>query len=1250
MAQLAAGQQALGVADSKYSGTNVASTPVFSTLADYSAWLVGRGTSTNVNNDVVADPSLLGLQDGALTLALARQNPNPVNVLRALQNVVLAGGVLSETFKQSVADQLGTNTANVNVWVASGGAAITSFLVAMDNPTALNVSSAALSLINAGITITPSLQQTFADKLGVTSAQFGNMLAYGGAGLAVVSALKNPTPQNIVASTQQVTAMLGKMQGSASLQDLSYTLGTATTVFSVYNFVKNPSKQSAVSVALNIGMKVAPEFAVPLAAALTIGELVVPGFTDKAVNALVHDIPGVAFDTAKQIIKVEASIAKGTINLAGSVVDVVGGAITSAGDVVSSAGNLVGSGLSTTGNIVNKVFGGWCPIVLNLADDPVHTTTLTNKSPLFDLSGDGIKERAGWITADEGFLVRDLNGNGKIDNIKEMFSDRTSATANTAFGALTELDSNKDGVIDKNDAAWGTLKIWVDKNSDGESQANELYTLAQLGIASIKLNPTKNFAYDNGNVIGDKSTFTYTDGRKGEIADAIFTTQDASVTQTVSQTLITDDSTTVRLSNGQTMKVFDVHGKSFVVGSVTEGINIVTSTGNNTLTAADDANGVVLMGETGDTLNAGKGHLVTLVSNGGATLVGNAEDNLYVVSQTTDAIVEAANAGIDTVRSSASYTLGSNLENLMLIGSAAINGTGNALNNTITGNSGANVLDGGVGADTLVGGAGNDTYVFARGSGQDIINENDSTAGNIDTVQFDANVNSSNVALARVGNDLWLTVSGGGSDQVQVTNWFSGSAYQVEQIKFADGTLWNTATISSKATTSDVTGDASTAVSLAVGAAYIESIATAGDHDWFRLSLTAGVAYQFDQIKLNGSSIDSYLRLRDTSGNQLAYNDDSGGNLNSLFTYTPTSTGTYYLDAGGYNNTSTGNYMLSVVHREQGTSGADSLSGTAGADQFEGGSGDDVYTVNHVGDVVIEGSNAGVDKVNASVSYTLGANVENLTLTGTAAINGTGNALNNTITGNAANNVLDGGAGVDTLQGGLGDDTYVVDTTTDVIVENANEGTDTVQSSVSYALGSNLENLTLTGATAINGTGNALNNTITGNAANNVLDGGAGVDTLQGGLGDDTYTVDEVGDVVTENLNEGTDTVRSSVSYALGSNLENLTLTGTAAINGTGNALNNTITGNAANNVLDGGAGVDTLQGGLGDDTYVVDTTTDVIIENLNEGTDTVQSSVSYALGSNLENITLTGATAINSTGNALNNTCLLYTSDAADD
>jgi Ca2+-binding RTX toxin-like protein len=402
-----------------------------------------------------------------------------------------------------------------------------------------------------------------------------------------------------------------------------------------------------------------------------------------------------------------------------------------------------------------------------------------------------------------------------------------------------------------------------------------------------------------------------------------------------------------------------------------------------------------------------------------------------------------------------------------------------------------------------------------------------------------------------------------------------------------------------------------------------------------------------------------------------------------------------------------------------GGDGNDRLEGGAGADQMLGGLGSDTYVVDDGGDSVTELADEGTDVVQSLVDYTLTANVENLTLTGTAAINGTGNELNNVITGNAAGNTLrglagndtlrgglevdsleggegndrlDGGAGADQLAGGLGNDVYLVDEAGDVVTELADEGTDTVQSLVDYTLSDNVENLTLTGIAAISGTGNELNNVITGNAAGNLLrglggndtlrggleadvleggegndrlDGGAGADQLAGGAGNDVYVVDEAGDAVTELADEGTDTVQSLVDYTLGANLENLTLTGTAATSGTGNELNNVITGNAAGNLLrglggndtlrggleadvleggegndrlDGGAGADQLAGGLGNDVYVVDEAGDAVTELADEGTDTVQSLVDYTLGANLENLTLTGTVATSGTGNELNN------------
>jgi Ca2+-binding RTX toxin-like protein len=156
--------------------------------------------------------------------------------------------------------------------------------------------------------------------------------------------------------------------------------------------------------------------------------------------------------------------------------------------------------------------------------------------------------------------------------------------------------------------------------------------------------------------------------------------------------------------------------------------------------------------------------------------------------------------------------------------------------------------------------------------------------------------------------------------------------------------------------------------------------------------------------------------------------------------------------------------------------------------------------------------------------------------------------------------------GNDTLRGGAGTDTYFVDSEYDQLQETANEGMDTVQSSVSCSLDTNLEILILTGSADLNGKGGALDNIIFGNNGNNLLDGGSGSDTLIGSFGNDTYIVDDINDVVIEGAIAGTDTVFSTVTWLLGANLENLYLNQSAEINGIGNALNNTITGNNGNN------------------------------------------------------------------------------------
>ncbi|MBE9192560.1 FG-GAP repeat protein [Gloeocapsopsis crepidinum LEGE 06123] len=283
--------------------------------------------------------------------------------------------------------------------------------------------------------------------------------------------------------------------------------------------------------------------------------------------------------------------------------------------------------------------------------------------------------------------------------------------------------------------------------------------------------------------------------------------------------------------------------------------------------------------------------------------------------------------------------------------------------------------------------------------------------------------------------------------------------------------------------------------------------------------------------------------------------------------------------------------------------GNDTLNGGAGIDSLVGGPGNDVYIINNPGDIVVEAENAGIDLVRSSVSYTLGNNVENLTLTGTRAINGIGNDLNNVIRGNAANNQLVGDAADDTLYGGDGNDILYGDFTFSEVyytysgndILYGGDGDDTLNGGFPV----NYFGL-LTGGgsdTLYGGNGNDLlfafsgsfrdeQDVLYGGNGNDTLDASGGGHRLYGGQGDDTYIINDSSVEIIEAANAGIDTVRSSVSVTLSDNVENLILVEEFfVINGTGNNQNNTIIGNSQNNILRGLAGNDTLIGGAGNDT-----------------------------------------------------------------
>ena len=408
------------------------------------------------------------------------------------------------------------------------------------------------------------------------------------------------------------------------------------------------------------------------------------------------------------------------------------------------------------------------------------------------------------------------------------------------------------------------------------------------------------------------------------------------------------------------------------------------------------------------------------------------------------------------------YTLGDNLENLALSGSTAIDGTGNVLANVLTGNSAVNVLSGGAGNDTLDGGGGNDVYLFGKGDGQDTITEApDATVGRLNLLRFKAGVAAGEVTVLRVGDDLRVSIAGV-SDTVTVRSFFLGasatsSSNPIQRIEFFDGTAWDLATIVELAQTTDHAPALATPLAdqtILQGAVFnlVVSGSAFSDPD-------AGDALTYSAALATGQPLPAWLSFdaasRTFSGNSAL----ASGGVSSIRVIVTDSAG---LTASDVFDLTVQSPADGVVIN--GTPGDDVLMAGTTNDTLHGGAGDDQL------------------------------------------IGGTGNNL---LLGEDGNDSLSGGGGFDTLVGGTGDDRYDLVSLSDVIVEQAGEGTDLVRSAFGYALGANLENLTLTGSGAVNATGNTQDNVLTGNAGSQRARRQAGADTMTGGAGNDTYVVDK---------------------------------------------------------------------------------------------------------------------------------------------
>jgi Ca2+-binding RTX toxin-like protein len=437
-----------------------------------------------------------------------------------------------------------------------------------------------------------------------------------------------------------------------------------------------------------------------------------------------------------------------------------------------------------------------------------------------------------------------------------------------------------------------------------------------------------------------------------------------------------------------------------------------TFTGTNgadslTGTSGDDS----MFGLLGDDFLNGAGGNDTLIGDdgndtldGGAgadTMTGGTGNDLYGVDHISDVVTELSGEGIDQVNTNlASYTLTANVENMLYTGSGTFAGTGNNLSNviiggifgdTLTGGAGNDTLDGGTGADTLVGGQGND--IFGVENAADVVTELsgegiDQVNTNLSSYTLGANVENllytGSGSIAATGNDLANAITGG---------------------IFGDTLIGGLG---------DDTLDGLTGTDTMVGGQ---------GNDLYGVSDATDVVTELsgegtDQVN---TSLSSYTL---------------SANVENLVYTGP---GTFAGSGNSLANVITGGIFGDTLN---GGSGNDTLDGGTGADTLVGGQGDDTFGVENAADVVTELSGEGADTVRTNLSsYTLGANIENLTYTGNSTLSGTGNGLANAITGGTGNDTLDGGAGNDVLDGAGGNDTLTGGTGDDSLV--GGNGTDT---------------------------------------------------------------------------------------------------------------------------------------------------------------------------------------------------------------
>ncbi|QRE78352.1 type I secretion C-terminal target domain-containing protein (plasmid) [Methylobacterium aquaticum] len=643
--------------------------------------------------------------------------------------------------------------------------------------------------------------------------------------------------------------------------------------------------------------------------------------------------------------------------------------------------------------------------------------------------------------------------------------------------------------------------------------------------------------------------------------------------------------------------------------------------------------GDVLTGDAGANALSGLAGNDTLIGGaGGDVLDGGAGiDTASYQDATASVVASLTNPGANTGFAAGDTYV--SIENLI---GADVAGAGDIL----TGDAGTNALYGLAGNDTLNGLDGNDSLY--GGAGADRL---DGGAG-IDTASYQDATASVVASLTNPGANTGFAA---GDTYVSIENLVGADVAGAGDILTGDAGTNALYGLAGNDTLNGLDGNDSL-----YGGAGSDSLTGGVGSD----TLDGGIG--FDVASYSGASAGLTASLANPSANTGEAAGDTYVSIEGLV-------------GSGFNDVLIGAAAGNLL---QGLGGDDLFYAGPGGNTLIGGTGNDFYVLASAADTVIENANEGRDTVYVSdFEYVLPDNVEQAVTTGAGIAAVTGNDLDNIFYGGAGTNTFNGrggddqffaGTGTNVLLGGTGNDYYVLNSASDTVIENANEGRDTVYVGFSYALTNNVEQAVVTSNAGVTITGNAVDNVIYGGGGNDVFRGGAGndyifggggddlfygeagADTMIGGAGNDFYVLDGASDTVIENANEGRDTVYvSDFEYVLPDNVEQAVTTGAGTAAVTGNDLDNIFYGGAGTNTFNGrggddqffaGTGTNVLLGGTGNDYYVLNSASDTVIENANEGRDTVYVGFDYALAANIEQGVVTSAGTVSLTGNELDN------------